>query len=80
MADDCWRPPAAVPTCIFGALRSMLDISASGVRYMLLAPESTMAVRRLSSLSWRRLESFLSHFAVTLLPGGSGGILGGGWV
>ena len=56
----------------------MLDIGASGVRYILLAPESTMAVRRLSILRWRRLESFRSHFAVTLLPGGSGGKLGGG--
>ena len=51
---------------------------------MLLAPESTMAVRRLSILRWRWLLIFRSHFAVTLLPGGmggpdgSGGKLGGG--
>ena len=51
-ADDFCSTPAAVPTCIFGAVWSMLDIGASGVRYMLLVPESTMAVRQLSSLRW----------------------------
>ena len=43
-----------------------------------------MVVRRLSILRWRQLVIFRSHFAVTLLPGGTdgqgglGGKLGGG--
>ena len=50
-------------------------MGASGVRKILLAPESTIAVLRLSSLRWQRDANFLfnlSHLLVDLVGTGKG--------
>ena len=58
--------PAAAPTRMGSALLIIFTFGASSVRKMLVAPESTKAIVRLSSLARQRAANFrisLPHFA-----------------
>ena len=86
MADDTVGGPVAAPTVICGALVFTFFLGASGVRKILLAPESTRAVVDLCCRCSRRVANFRLSFA-HLSDGNvtgvafmflSGGISGGG--
>ena len=68
--------PAAAPTLILGPTGFTFALSESGVRKILLAPESTIAILRLSSLRWQRNANYLfnlSHLLGDLVGGTSSG-------
>ena len=86
MADDTVGGPVAAPTVIYGEVVFTFFLGASGVRKILLAPESTRAVVDLSCRRSRRVANFRLSFA-HLSEGNtagvafaclSGGISGGG--
>ncbi len=86
VADDTVGDPVATPTVMCGDVVSTFFLGASGVRKILLTPESTRAVVALSCQRSRQVAYFCLSFS-HLLEGNivgvtsmslSGGISGGG--
>ena len=66
-ASDVCAWPVAVPTRIVAAVLFTLDTGAPGVKYHLIAPESTIDVSCFASLVAIRTANLPSHFRENLL-------------